>query len=213
MRYKDLNSSLEAHIISLRISLIVVVVLVGYMWYGWRNATDDITVHIPPDTRSGAVLQSGDINDANVYSFALHIFQQINHWSEDGMKNYGEQIHKTRHQLTPEFYEYLKEDMNTRHENGELKNRVRYVLLIEGKTFEKRRVDILDAENWIVWLDLGVYEHVHGMSVKTVYIRYPLLVTRYNIDKEKNAWGLALKGFAGEGPKKLTEEQLAGASK
>ncbi len=148
-----------------------------------------------------------------MFSFALDIFQQLNHWGENGITDYGKQIHKTRYQLTPEFYEYLIEDMNTRHNDGELKNRTRYALHIEGKTYEKRRVDILDTNNWIVWLDLGIYEHVHGMSVKTVYIRYPLLVTRFNIDKKKNPWGLALKGFAGEGPQNLTKEQLAGATK
>lgn len=209
MRYRDVNSSLESHILTLRAVIVLMAFITGYLWVGWKNATDDITIHIPPDIRSGAVVKAGEIHDANVYAFALHFFQQLNHWSDDGMKNYGEQIFKISPYLTPAFREYLIEDMNIRNNDGELANRMRYVLPIDGETYEKRRVEVLDDSNWIVWLDLGIYEYVRGMSVKTVFIRYPLLVTRFDIDKEKNRWGLALKGFAGEGPKKLTEKQLS----
>ena len=34
-------------------------------------------------------------------------------------------------------------------------------------------------------------------------IRYPLRVLRYAVDAEANPWGLALDGFAAEGPQRL----------
>ena len=57
--------------------------------------------------------------------------------------------------------------------------------------------------SWVVWLDLELRESVKGMTVKKTTIRYPLRVLRYAVDAEANPWGLALDGFAAEGPLRL----------
>ncbi len=213
MRYKDLNSSLTAHIATLRIIIVVMILLNIFMWYGWQGATADIRIHIPPDIRSGAVVHSGEISDANIYSFASYIFQQLNHWSENGEKNYGEQIFSMSAYLTPEFRKLLIKDMNERNKNGELTGRVRFIQPIHGHGFEERRVDIENESNWIVWLDFNIEEYMHGMQIKKIRIRYPLRVTRFNIDPETNPWGLALNGFTKEGPARLTEDDTTHTTK
>ena len=62
----------------------------------------------------------------------------------------------------------------------------------------------------MVWLDLDLFESVKGMTVKKTAIRYPVRVVRHAVDLEANPWGLALDGFAGEGPQRLTADELAG---
>ena len=56
-----------------------------------------------------------------------------------------------------------------------------------------------------MWLDLELSESVKGMTVKRAAIRYPLRVVSLDVDPEANPWGLALDGFAAEGPRRLTE--------
>ena len=85
---------------------------------------------------------------------------------------------------------------------------MRGVQEIAGHGYEERRVDILKDGVWVVWLDLDLYESVKGMTVKKTAIRYPLRVVRYAVDLEANPWGLALDGFAAEGPRRLSEADL-----
>lgn len=205
MRYRDLNSSLGSHIMTLRVVIGTLVLINAFMWIGWRNASSDIRIHIPPDIRSGAIINADEISDVNVYSFANYIFQQIYRWQENGVKNYGEQIFNVSPYLTPGFREELIKDMEMRSKNGELTGRVRFIQAIPGQGYEERRVDLLDDSHWTVWLDFNIQEYVNSMQVKNVNIRYPLRVTRFEVDPETNPWGLALDGFSGKGPVRLDD--------
>jgi integrating conjugative element protein (TIGR03746 family) len=97
-------------------------------------------------------------------------------------------------------------DMDIRGKRGELTGRVRVIQPIVGQGYEERRVDVIDADTWVIWLDYRIQETVRGMEVKHLKIRYPLRVVRYNVDPETNPWGLALDGFGTEGPQKIIEE-------
>jgi integrating conjugative element protein (TIGR03746 family) len=213
MKYADLNESLKAHIATLRIGMALLVILNLSLWYGWNGAKNDIRIHIPPDIRSGAVLKANEISPPNIYTFAGYIFQQLYHWAESGEKDYGMQIFKMSPYLTPKFREYLINDLDVRGKKGELTGRTRSIHPIAGQGYDERRVDLIDSNTWIVWLDFSIKEAVRGMEVKNVLIRYPVKVVRYDIDPETNPWGLALGGFGSEGPKRLTEADLVASSK
>ena len=101
--------------------------------------------------------------------------------------------------------EELIADMELKGRRGELAYRVRGVHEITGHGFEERRVDVLAPGVWVVWLDLDLFESVKGMTVKKTAIRYPLRVVRLAIDPESYPWGLALDGFASEGPRRISE--------
>ena len=73
---------------------------------------------------------------------------------------------------------------------------------IPGRGFIDKRVQILDRDNWIVTLDLTVDEYFHSEPVKRAMVPYPIKVLRYNIDQQKNPWGLALDCFSSP-PQKL----------
>ena len=210
MRYRDLNSSLSSHITTLRVIIGTMVLINVFLWIGWRNASSDIRIHIPPDIRSGAVVNADEISSVNVYSFASYIFQQIYRWHENGVKNYGQQIFNVSPYLTPVFRSELIKDMEKRRQQGELTGRVRFIQEMPGHGYEERRVDLLDDNNWIVWLDYNIQEFVNGMQVKNVNIRYPLRITRFDVDPESNPWGLALAGFSGKGPIKLDANKPMG---
>ncbi len=204
-RYRFEIDNVRAHLRSLWAVIVIQVVVIAGLWFGWSQAPEQLTVHIPPDLRSGAVLAVDEVPPANVFAFAFYIFQQLNRWPEDGGRDYGRAIFRVAPYLTPRYRADLIAELEQKGRQGELAYRVRGMQEIPGHGFEERRVDVLSPKAWIVWLDLDLLESVKGMTVKRTAIRYPLRVVRYAVDLETNPWGLALDGFGAEGPRRLTD--------
>lgn len=207
-RYRYEIDNVRAHLRSLWAVIAIQVLVIAALWFGWSRAPERLTVHIPPDLRSGATLAVNEVSPPNVYAFAFYIFQQLNRWPEDGAKDYGRAIFRVSPYLTPRYRADLIAELEQKGRQGELAYRVRGVQEIPGHGYEERRVDLLNEDAWIVWLDLDLLESVKGMTVKRTAIRYPLRVVRYAVDLEANPWGLALDGFGAEGPRRLTDAEL-----
>lgn len=211
-RYRYEIDNVRNHLRSLWVVIgLLLAVVVGF-WIAFMRLPSTITVHIPPDLRAGAVLELHEVPPANVYAFAVYLFQQLNRWPDDGATDYGEAIYRMAAYLTPAFREHLIEELQTKARQGELANRVRSLQPMPGRAYETRRVEILGPGVWLAWLDLELNESVKGMPVKQTAIRYPLRVIRYPVDAERNPWGLALDGFAGEGPIRLDLSTSVGPS-
>jgi len=181
------------------------------MW-GWKTAPRDLTAHIPPDLRNGATINVGpspDVPDTTVYTFAFYIWQQVNRWKTDGGKDYGDQIFALQSFLTPTCREQLIADMNQRSGAGELARRTRAVMEIPGLGYSAERVSVLGGNAWKVLLDTQVQETQANVSVKDAYIRYPLRVVRFDVDREKNPWQLAIDCFGGERPARLDAKSVS----
>lgn len=197
MSYHREIHNVRAHIATLRIALVVITLLALFMGWGWHTAPRALTVHIPPDLRAGSTQPVHEVPQPNVYAFAYYIWQQLNRWPEEGSEDYGRNIFRLAAYVTPAFRAQLTRDMEQRGRRGELTRRVRMVREAPGAGFETRRVEVIeDGQSWVVWLDLDIVESVRGMDVKQTQVRYPLRVVRYDVDREKNPWGLALAGFA-----------------
>ena len=207
-RYRYEIDNVRAHLRSLWIIIGVLLVVILALWFGWSQSPRYLTVHVPPDLRSGATQSIGAVPPANVYAFAYYIFQQLNHWSEDGAEDYGKAIFRISPYVTPRYRAELIADMELKAKQGELAYRVRGVQESPGHGYAERRVDVLAPGVWVVWLDIDLFESVKGMTVKKTTIRYPLRVVRFSIDPESNPWGLALDDFAASGPRRLSESEL-----
>lgn len=206
-RYRHEIDNVRAHLRSLWAVIALQLIVILGLWFGWSQAPRMLTVHVPPDLRSGATLAVGEVPPANVYAFAFYIFQQLNRWPDNGSRDYGKAIFRVSPYLTPRYRADLMADLELKGRQGELHHRVRGVQEIPGHGYEERRVDVLDPGTWVVWLDLDLFESVKGMTVKQTAIRYPLRVVRQDIDAEINPWGLALDGYAGEGPRRLNDAE------
>jgi len=211
LRYRYEIDNVRAHLRSLWTIIGVQLVVILALWFGWSQSPRHLTVHVPPDLRSGATQTIDEVPPANVYAFAFYIFQQLNHWSEDGAQDYGKAIFRISPYVTPRYRAELIADMELKGKQGELAYRVRGVQEVPGHGYEERRVDVLASGVWVVWLDINLFESVKGMTVKKTSIRYPLRVVRLSVDPEANPWGLALDGFAATGPRRLSEAELADA--
>lgn len=202
-RYRYEIDNVRSHLRSLWAIIGVQVLIIIGLWTAWIRVPDQLTIHIPPDLRSGAVLALQEVPESNVYTFAFYILQQLNRWPSNGSTDYGEAIFNVSAYLTPRFREALIEDMRRKAREGELAGRSRHLQAVAGASFATNRVEILSPDRWVVWLDLDLIEHVRGMTVKRSRIRYPVQVVRYAVDAEANPWGLALDGFAGDGPQQI----------
>ena len=102
-RYRYEIDNVRAHLRSLWAVIAIQVLVIAALWFGWSRAPERLTVHIPPDLRSGAVLAVDEVSPPNVYAFAFYIFQQLNRWPEDGAKDYGRAIFRVSPYLTPRY--------------------------------------------------------------------------------------------------------------
>lgn len=207
-RYRYEIDNVRAHLRSLRWVIGFQAVVILALWFGWHQSPKSLAVHIPPDLRSGATLAANEVPPANVYAFAVYIFQQLNRWPANGATDYGKAIFRVSPYLTPSYRQTLIDDMEYKAKRGELAYRVRGIQELTGHGYQEQRVDLLADDVWVVWLDIELVESVKGMTVKQTAIRYPLRVVRYAVDLEANPWGLALDGYGEAGPRHLKETEL-----
>ncbi len=204
-RYRREIDNVRAHTKSLWVVIALSFVTIGGLLVMLWRIPADITVHIPPDLRQGAVMRLGEVPAPNVFTFAAYVFQQLNTWPKDGQDDYGRDIYRLAAYLTPAFRSWLIQDMHHRAHRGALTGRVRSVEIVPGHGFTQQRVTHPAARVWIVTLDLHLKEAVRGMTVKDTTIRYPLRVVRRPTNWEHNPWGLALAGFS-RPPQRLTAD-------
>lgn len=207
-RYRHALTSERFHIQSLRIIILILLMIAMGFGYGLYSVPKQLTIHNPPDLRSGSTRAWWEIPDSTVYAFSFYIFQQLNRWPTNGQVDYKRNIQALRAYLTPQCQQYLERDYENRDLLGELKHRVRGVYEIPGRGFQKSRVKVNSRDDWDVILDLATDEYYLDNPVKRVLVRYPLHVVRYDVDPESNPWGLAINCYRSQ-PQRLELEDKA----
>ena len=207
-RYDNLVHTKDTLIRMLLGAVVTLALLLALALVGWARAPSAITLYYPPDLSTGGQQRLGEIPKANIYSFAFYIFQQLNRWPENGGQDFGERIYALQHYLTPACRTQLAEDMNVKAQRGELARRTRALQEIPGYGYAANRVIPHGAGSWTVLVDAQLTETTNGVPVKDTYIRYPLHVVRYDVDRELNPWQLALNCYGGREPERLAMEAL-----
>ena len=164
---------------------------------GWMTAPSALRIHIPPDLTAGATVRPDDPGPPHVYTFALYIWQQLYRWPRDGATEYRAKLDALVHFLTPACRQDRLDDFAARSSRRELAGRQRAVWELPGRGYAPERVYHEGAGSWVVSLDLMIEETVLGERVKSRAVAYPVRVVRYDVDRERNPWGLALDCLAG----------------
>ncbi|MDF7679931.1 TIGR03746 family integrating conjugative element protein [Enterobacteriaceae bacterium ESL0689] len=187
----------DQHIQTLRAACGVLAFFLLIACAGWMLAPRNLTIHNPPDLRTGSTRPWWEIPPSSVYAFAFYIFQQINAWPKNGEVDYPAKIHALSAYLTPACQAYLNAEAGKRSNAGELIDRVRVVYEIPGRGYQPKSVSVNGRDNWVVRLDLVADEYFHTEPVKRALVRYPLKVVRWEGDAERNPFGLALDCYDG----------------
>ena len=211
-KFLDALASERRHNAFLRWTLVGVIAVSAFGYWQSRQVPKSIDVHLAPDMKAGDTVRVVDgespIPPVNVYGFAYYIWQQLNRWQADGAKDYGQQIYNFQSYLTPACQAQLTADMENRFKAGELLARTRTVSEIPGFPYASNRV-VPDGNGvWTVLLDMQVMESYRGQPVKDAFIRYPLRIVRYDVDRERNPWRLALDCYGTKRPARLDEKEL-----
>lgn len=198
-RFKNEVSHLQAHVKTLRIGSGALFLLAAVMGLGWWNAPRDLTIHVPPDLRSGSVRKWWQVPPESVYAFSFYIFQQLNRWPTNGEEDYPRNIRALTAYLTPACKTFLEQDFAARRGSGELHQRVRGIYEIPGRGYGDAplsRVKSVSDRDWLVTLDVTADEYYGSEQVKRAFVRYPLKVLRMDVNPEKNPFGLALDCYS-----------------
>ncbi len=198
-RFKNEIAHLQAHVNTLRFggaALVVVMLLLGA---GWWHAPTDLTIHVPPDLRSGSTRKWWEVPPESVYAFTFYIWQQAQRWPTNGEEDYPRNLQTLSAYFTPDCRAFLQQDYVFRRSNGELRQRVRGIYEIPGRGYGDdpvSRVHVVSSRDWIVTLDVSADEYLGGEQIKRALVRYSLKVVRLDIDPEHNPFGLALDCYA-----------------
>lgn len=199
-RFKNEVLRLEAHIKTLRIGASVLVLLALVMGVGWWSAPRDLTIHVPPDLRSGSTRKWWDVPPESVYAFTFYVWQQLNRWPTNGEEDYARNLHALSPYFTPACRAFLQADYDYRRNAGELRQRVRGIYEIPGRGYgdnPSARVRVMSARDWVVTLDLSADEYHGSEQVKRALVRYPIKVASVDVDPQRNPFGLAIDCYEG----------------
>lgn len=194
-RFKNALNARDHHVLTLRVICGVLCFIVAFALFGWLTSPRHLTIHNPPDLRSGSSRAWWEIPPPTVYAFSFYIFQQLNSWTKNGDVDYPYRINSLSAYLTPNCELLLQQDAKQRKDLGESRDRVRGVSEIPERGYKEGSVTIVDRDNWRVRLDLVTDEYVNAEPVKRSLVRYPLKVVRWDKNPEINPFGLALDCF------------------
>lgn len=206
-QYLDALASERSHnrrLLGLNLTLAVVAVIgMALLWAQPRQ----LDLHLNPDLRAGERVSvnhgTAPIPNPNVYSFAYYVWQQVNRWQADGHADYGKQVYDFQPYLTPRCQAQLQADMEMRNRAGELRMRTRQIGEIPGLGFADNRVIGEGPSAWTVLLDMQVQETFRGQAIKETFVRYPVRVVRYDVDRQRNPFKLAVDCFGNNRPARI----------
>ena len=91
-RFRNGMTARDNHIFSLRLACMALFIGLLVTSAGWMLAPQNMTIHNPPDLRSGSTQKWWEIPPSTVYGFAFYIFQQLNAWPKNGEVDYPAKI-------------------------------------------------------------------------------------------------------------------------
>lgn len=180
----------DSHIWTLRMALTIAILFAATLAGLLYTKQNDFHCHIPPDLSRGSTIKPGELQASNAYAFASYIWRGINDWSNDGKKDYSANITIFQCYVTPTFLQWIKQNEKEKLDAGELA-RTR-TLSIDGSYSEDMSHPI-GNNVFEVALTTKVHEHIEGVPIKAVIVRYPLRVVPDT--RSCNVMGMALDGF------------------
>lgn len=194
-RFRNEVTHLQAHVRTLRIGVGALAGLALVLAVGWSLAPRHLTIHVPPDLRTGSTRLWWDVPPESVYAFGLYAWQQLHRWPTNGEEDYARNLRALAAFFSASCQATLRRDYDSRRVAGELRQRVRGLYELAGRGYSDpsvRRVRTLSDSSWAVTLDVAIDEYYASERVKRALIRYPLIVTRQDVDPKRNPWGLVI---------------------
>lgn len=172
--------------------------LVAHAHFLLATLPKEFECHFPPDLSRGGMVKVNEYQRHEVYAFAYQIFQQLNRCENDCAEEYEANIRKYGYFLTDEY----RPQLFTEAKRLQNDNRRKVRSVEEYGRYSDDKVQPLGNDVWVVYLDVTEKELIGGKVVRNAVMRYPIVVSRFDVDREKNPWRLGIDGYKGL-PKRL----------
>lgn len=182
----------------LTILSIALIGLVGHSHWLLATLPKEFECHFPPDLSKGGKVKVNETPRHEVYAFALQIYQQLYRCEENCAVEFEKNIRRYGYFVTDTYRPKLL--TKAKELQGHNSRRVRSIS--EFGHYSESKVVPLGNGVWVVYLDVVEKEHIGGKKVRDAVMRYPLLISKFDVDREKNPWRIAIDGFK-EQPKRL----------
>lgn len=177
------------------------VILLGLVIHAqWLLATlpKEFECHFPPDLSRGGMVKVNEYQRHEIYAFALMMMQQTKRCETDCADEFESNIRKYGYFYTDQYRPQLLNDAKKEQSN----NRRKVRSISEYGRYSEKKVVPIGNDVWVVYLDVTERELIGGKVVRNAVMRYPIIVTKYDVDREKNPWRLAIDGHKSK-PKRL----------
>lgn len=183
-------ASRDAHIWSLRMAVMGAGLIIIFLVYVIDQRQNKFTVQIPPDLSRGALVKPGEYIGATSYTFASHIWRELNTWPVNGRNDFKAKIEVNKCYLTPNFYQQMVKLYKKKFDDGEL-DRTR--MMVSRIPFKDSMVRDLGAATYGIDLYMNLNEELDNYELKDINLHYPIRVVPDN--RECNLFGQSLDGF------------------
>ncbi len=207
--FKHALGNAKLTILTLYVSLIISMGLNFYLGYCLYSVPFTQSLYIPPVIPiSGMTLKTGVTEDSEVYAFTYYVWQSLQTWPVDGVKDYKDNIDKFSPYLTPEFKNVLEEQGKELYDQGFLYGHQQATFGANGSLYTAEDVKSLGHGTWLVHLDMRTINRVvppndssafEGSHVsRDAETSFVFKVVQTDYAPDKNPWHLAIAGFAVE---------------
>ena len=100
-RYRNEVAHLQSHVRTLRAATGAAFAIALLLGLGWWSAPRNLTIHVPPDLRSGSTRKWWEVPPESVYAFTFYVWQQLHRWPTNGEDDYARNIRSLAPYFTP----------------------------------------------------------------------------------------------------------------
>ena len=153
-------------------ALFVVALLLGL---GWWSAPRSLTIHVPPDLRSGSTRRWWDVPPESVYAFTFYIWQQAQRWPANGEEDYPRNLKALAAYLTPSADLSCNRTLSSGAATVSCVTACAAFYEIPDRSYgddPATRVRTVSVNSWMVTLDVNADEYLGSEQVKRALVRY-----------------------------------------
>ena len=176
---------------SLTIFCIFILGLLGHSHFLLATVPTTFELHLPPDLTRGGVVKVNEHQKHEVYALALDLYQKLYRCEKNCAQEFPENIRKYGYFLTDEYRPKLLKQAKNLHAYNSKKRRS----ISEFGVFKEEKVISLGGNRWVVFLDVNEKEFIGQKLTRDAVLRYPVLISTFDVDRDKNPWRLALDGL------------------
>ncbi|HDS1208459.1 TPA: DUF2895 family protein [Shewanella algae] len=174
----------------LTIVLLGSLVLLGHAHYRLSVMPSEFECQVPPDLSNGATIKVNEQRKENLYALAFMIHQKTFSCKSDCATDIPSNIRDYGYYYTTEYRTELLKNTYSRDRGKER-------TISEQGHYSESKVINRGANTWVVFIDVNVKDYIGGRKVRDAVIRYPYIIVKGDVDREKNPWRLQIAGKEG----------------